>query len=373
MSTATRPLDLSVNLHDGTHDDRSRIAWIDYAKGIGIILVVYGHVISGLSNAGVLQTISIEAKYALDLSVQAIYTFHMALFFFLSGLLFKDRSVKTDRQRLGFAGKKIATLMYPYLIWSIVYGVVMVLSADKTNRNGMSWGDIPYQLVVEPKSHLWFLYALCLSSLLVLALKKYLSIWAIVGLSVLFQVGSDFSLGLLGSVISLTLFFVLGHCFAKDLLEPKHQLKSYQYGLLGLGILGIHIMSFMAMVPDLSASQPMPRVLRCIFAVLGILAVTALSYGLAKARQLVWLKKLGEFSFHIYILHMLTWVAVRILLLKVFKVDQFMIHFPLAMLSGLGLSAVLGGLAQRYQPWLFSPAGLIKSWKQSQGFGLLRP
>jgi fucose 4-O-acetylase-like acetyltransferase len=31
-------------------DDRA--PWVDYAKGIGIILVVYGHVSRGLFNAG---------------------------------------------------------------------------------------------------------------------------------------------------------------------------------------------------------------------------------------------------------------------------------------------------------------------------------
>ncbi len=354
------------------HDDRSRIAWIDYAKGIGIVLVVYGHVISGLSNAGVLQTISVEAKYGLDLTVQAIYTFHMPLFFFLSGLLFKDRSVKTDRQRVVFAGKKTAVLMYPYVIWSIIYSIVMVLSADKMNRNGMSWGDIPYQLVIDPKSHLWFLYALCLSSLLVLVLKKYLSIWAIVGLSMLFQLGAGSVSGLLSSVMSLTIFFVLGHCFSKDFLESKRQFKAYQYGLLGLFGIVIHMMSFMALVPDLAAAQPISPMFGFILSIVGILAVTSLSYGLATANQWGWLKTLGSFALHIYILHMLTWVAVRILLLKVFKTDQFAIHFTLGMLAGLVPPIVLGRLAQRYQPWLFSPAALMQSLKQSPALEFLR-
>lgn len=50
----------------------SRIEWIDIAKGIGIILVIAGH------------TIYLGYSYP-------IYAFHMPLFFFLSGLVLKDK------------------------------------------------------------------------------------------------------------------------------------------------------------------------------------------------------------------------------------------------------------------------------------------
>ncbi|MBC1212116.1 acyltransferase family protein [Listeria booriae] len=58
-----------------------RITWIDYAKGIGIILVVYGHVLRGVFEAGLdipIKLFTYEDSF--------IYSFHMPLFFFLSGL-----------------------------------------------------------------------------------------------------------------------------------------------------------------------------------------------------------------------------------------------------------------------------------------------
>lgn len=51
---------------------KERIEWIDIAKGIGIILVIAGH--------------CFYLGYSYPL-----YAFHMPLFFFLSGLLFKDK------------------------------------------------------------------------------------------------------------------------------------------------------------------------------------------------------------------------------------------------------------------------------------------
>ena len=59
----------------------ARKDWVDYAKGIGIILVVYGHLLSSGYHAG----LSIP-KHFFELSDSIVYTFHMPLFFLLSGL-----------------------------------------------------------------------------------------------------------------------------------------------------------------------------------------------------------------------------------------------------------------------------------------------
>ena len=57
---------------------QNREVWIDYAKAIGIILVVYGHVARGLYSAG------IDIPYELYVLIDSIvYSFHMPLFFFL--------------------------------------------------------------------------------------------------------------------------------------------------------------------------------------------------------------------------------------------------------------------------------------------------
>lgn len=50
-----------------------RIDWIDYAKAIGIFLVVVGH------------------TYAGNALTNWIYSFHMPLFFFLSGTMLRNR------------------------------------------------------------------------------------------------------------------------------------------------------------------------------------------------------------------------------------------------------------------------------------------
>lgn len=76
-----------------------RIHYLDYAKGIAIILVVLGHIFSG----GNVKTY--------------IYSFHMPLFFIISGYLFNYSNVKSFKE---FINKKIKAYLIPYVTFSII-------------------------------------------------------------------------------------------------------------------------------------------------------------------------------------------------------------------------------------------------------------
>lgn len=75
---------------------------IDIAKGIGMILLVIGHLLM-IDTPG----------------FKVIFAFHMPLFFFLSGTLFcSDRYSRSD-----FFGKKISRLIISYLMFTIIGGI----------------------------------------------------------------------------------------------------------------------------------------------------------------------------------------------------------------------------------------------------------
>jgi len=75
-------------------NDLNRLDYIDIAKGLGILMVVLGHL-------GVLQNY--------------IYMFHMPLFFFISGFLFKEKI--HDRK---FVFTKIIQLLLPYSAFLVI-------------------------------------------------------------------------------------------------------------------------------------------------------------------------------------------------------------------------------------------------------------
>jgi polysaccharide biosynthesis protein PslL len=74
----------------GDRTNKPRIEWIDSCKGIGMIAVVLGH--------GVTATITY------------VYFFHMPLFFFLSGYLYRPKL-----KHLDFLRRKALHLLIPYL------------------------------------------------------------------------------------------------------------------------------------------------------------------------------------------------------------------------------------------------------------------
>jgi len=75
-----------------------RLEWIDTCKGLGIFLVVFGHVFQGHD------------------ANTFIYSFHMPLFFFISGFLFKVK----ENSFKPFFKKKFRTIIIPYLSFAII-------------------------------------------------------------------------------------------------------------------------------------------------------------------------------------------------------------------------------------------------------------
>lgn len=128
-----------------------RSRWVDYAKGIGIILVVYGHVARGLVNARL--PVDTETLQTID---NVIYTFHMPLFFFLAGLF-----LVSSLERRGWRGllaNKVETLVYPYLLWSLLQGGMEVALSRFTN-GAATLAEVG-SLLWHPRTQFWFLYAL---------------------------------------------------------------------------------------------------------------------------------------------------------------------------------------------------------------------
>ena len=97
-------VDLPRAVATGKHVARgSRLTVLDSLRGFGILLVVLGHT---SRSAGL---------------VSWIFSFHMPLFFIISGMLFHER------QFLDSFKKKVARLLIPYLFFGIVTFVYWAL------------------------------------------------------------------------------------------------------------------------------------------------------------------------------------------------------------------------------------------------------
>lgn len=93
-----------------------RLAYIDVAKGLGILLVICGHVIVEGEK---------PFKYS-NILRDYIYSFHMALFFVVSGILIGHQL--KDGVNISYIKKRICSyiqsLLIPYYSWSVIYFIL---------------------------------------------------------------------------------------------------------------------------------------------------------------------------------------------------------------------------------------------------------
>ncbi len=149
------------------------------ARGIGIILVVFGHT---------LTDDIVDTSLLLTYLRYTVYLLHMPLFFVISGYLFELKKKKYVRSGFKkFAVSKGKLLMIPYISFSIVvWGISLIASEIQPISTLFQKAGYPAKGVVEflfslvtyikpVDNHLWFsyvLYLVFLLSFLVNTVKK---------------------------------------------------------------------------------------------------------------------------------------------------------------------------------------------------------
>lgn len=177
-----------------------RIEYLDIAKGIGIILVVWAHAEGPLSSQ--------------------IYQFHMPFFFLISGLLYNERSPFTV-----FAIRRVKRLYIPFVFWNMLtiwakrlyFGGGFLLFAKETvkvlftlKKDGQFFGAT------------WFLGALFLVSVVyklvdsLLPPFKYRDAAILICSSLIAVCGFEITLPyMLSRTLILSMYFAMG-VFAKN-------------------------------------------------------------------------------------------------------------------------------------------------------------
>jgi uncharacterized membrane protein YcfT len=134
-------------------DDPSRLAWVDAAKGLSILLVVAHHAVSFLQVSAAVPPAVVAADTALA-------SMRMPLFFLASGLFVAGPLAAPWRTLLR---KRIAFFLYLFVLWTLLrfaFFQVPAVSAvgpyEHPNVTALAWS------LLVPGSGMWFLYALAL-------------------------------------------------------------------------------------------------------------------------------------------------------------------------------------------------------------------
>ncbi len=149
---------------------KERIGWIDITKGIAIILVVVGHTLIGLKLN------------------DYIFAFHMPVFFICSGILFRQKDIKS------VAVNNAKKLLIPFYVSSVIAIITRAISAYLQNwtpemiktltvntaigalfgygSDGGKWFFTVWMI-----GAIWFLWAFFWSNLIIQLVFKYTKDW----------------------------------------------------------------------------------------------------------------------------------------------------------------------------------------------------
>ncbi len=190
-----------------------RIAWIDAAKGFAIILVVLGHAVRGYMNAGTFP----EHAALLQGVYDFIYSFHMPLFFMISGLLFGlaycTGTIPGSRLRRPSFVRQLKNLIFLYVVYSLLLGVLKLLLGGFVNRT-VSVSDL-LLICVKPIELYWYLYVLILYYLIFSADRIRntpvpVVLTVLFGLSAVSDLMPDIAWGRITLLLSNGIYFYMG-------------------------------------------------------------------------------------------------------------------------------------------------------------------
>lgn len=129
-----------------------RDRWIDVARGMGILLVVLGHLTNKDVEVG-----------------KWIYSFHIPLFFMISGLLLHDYSEWKNVTVRELLFKKMKSLIFPYYMISGINLIYIFISYGK----GEVLKNIKRTIMFDGILALWFVPALFFAEILFVLLLKF--------------------------------------------------------------------------------------------------------------------------------------------------------------------------------------------------------
>lgn len=301
---------------------QNRINWIDSAKGIAIILVVYGHIILGLHNAGMWNTFNYHLQYSF------IYTFHMPLFFMLSGL-FLSKWVSRDANQA--ITQKARRLLIPYVVWSIIQGVVMIFLSTDTNSNN-DW-TLLMRIPTTPFSQFWYLYDLFFMFIFYYLLFRFLRLklkWILLGALFIAPFASYINFWQFYRLFYYFFFFLLGSI----IWEYRNKLNQIPVIKSGICFIGVNIVYFL-----LPLSQFLHNIFGIVVALVGIAFVIAIVMHV----KIKFIEIIGQLSMPIYLMHILAMAGARIFLLKL-GITNLELQIIFGLIMGIGLPLIGYGL-----------------------------
>ena len=331
----------------GATNEHHRYPWVDYAKGIAIVLVVYRHMLDGYIGVG------LDVPVYLTMIQVSVYNFRMPLFFILSGVFVRKSMAK--RTFKAFTVYKLNTILYPYLVWVTIQLTLQVGMSGYTGGNR----DVSYYqyILYDPWQlyQFWFLYTIFNITILFALLQTYVRIKPVgqVATGIFFYYLSGLEalqgINLLQDTLEYYIYFALGSACTNVLLDAKNRAFFSSYNLLW-AYLPIFLVSQWYWIQHKDTGlEGTPQF--ALIAVIGCAFVFIVSFVLSKAQAASFLRVVGRHSMYIYIMHVMSIVMVRVVLMNFLGITHLAVLLLISLLVGVLFPIVAYRLSLRLGLW----------------------
>lgn len=333
---------------------KSRLEWVDYLRGIAILLIVYRHVLIGIQRGNIaVPELMVNAN-------MVFYSFRMPLFFILSGIFISKSINKRPVKEL--LGIKFENLFYPYLVWATLQITLQIALSGVTNSN-RTFLDYTY-ILFQPSNldQFWYLPALFNTTIIYILLKTKLRVpmaaQLILGLVLYFVSHCFESISMISDWMKFYFFFALGDAISEIFFRPRAQsfLKSpvalllmipvfivaqlyyLQHDLGNLALTNNAHMSRSDYLRDIKDLKELALIL--VISLIGCLTMFMLAFRLQAWRVLRFLRVFGYHSMYIYVMHVIITAFVRLSLIVVFHITNPALILFISIIFGVTLPVV---------------------------------
>jgi len=326
--------------------EKSRWHWIDYMRGIAILLVVFRHILLGIQQSNVEVPVFLQKANTISSS------FRMPLFFVLSGIFIQSSMAKRSLKQI--LGVKFENLFYPYLIWSVIQITIQILVSGSTNSQ-RTWIDYTF-IIYQPRDldQFWYLPALFNASAVYMIIESKLKpgkwVHMIIGLTLYMCSHYLQAVSMMSDWMRFYMFFSLGAVVSQSFFKESTQqfLKNPWSLLLVTPLFVVAEIAFLRKDESfyLDDNDMGGRIEYLIIALIGCLSMLVYSFRLQQLnwKKLYFLRVVGYHSLYIYVMHVMVAASARTVLQKVFHVHQLGILLPVEVFLGATVPIIIYNL-----------------------------
>lgn len=303
-----------------------KIEEVDLIKGVAILLVFIGH---AATNSFLYRPIVYEVF------VQFIYSFHMPLFFVVSGFLsIKSFNMNIKKDYIKFIKNKFIRLMIPFITISLITNGLMIVGSFFINKeiNIENIFEMIKITTLYPEDAvmgaLWFLYTLFIVSIISPIIAKLnWKVVIIIGLLLNILIPDSFHFLALNRVSFFLIYYFIG-IYIRKIYELKNGLnyKSNKY----LNILFIIIIAIYSVIIAKGIFQNSLLIKTYMFICGGLGIILAVDFVLYFKKYNTFRRiftKIGIHSMDIYIFSWFFQIISMVFIAKIIKIDNYNIFF----------------------------------------------